>query len=92
MSSSKTILGRIEKRLRKVESKVSDIKDQNEENNNNIEDLYDTINNIKSTDNQSHVQTVIPLNSVIQKGGHIQTVNNNVFKKKIYGVRKINMN
>ena len=50
MLSSKKILCRIEKRLRKVESKIADVKDQYEETNSNIEDLYDTVNNLKSPD------------------------------------------
>ena len=50
MLSSKNILCRIEKRLRKVESKIADVKDQYEETNSNIEDLYDTVNNLKSPD------------------------------------------
>jgi len=39
------IISRLEKRLRKVETKVVDMKDHYEEMDNNLEDLYDTINN-----------------------------------------------
>lgn len=48
---SEIIISRIEKRLRKVESKVNDIKDHYEEMDNSMEDIYDTINNFKSPDN-----------------------------------------
>lgn len=44
---SKIILSNIEKRLRKLENKIVDISDHYEETDSNIEDLYDTINNIK---------------------------------------------
>ena len=48
---SEIIISRIEKRLRKVESKINDIKDHYEEMDNSMEDIYDTINNFKTSDN-----------------------------------------
>ena len=48
MTETMTIL---EKRLKKLETKVSTIKDNYEEMDNHIEDIYDTINNLKTLDN-----------------------------------------
>jgi ATP-dependent Lon protease len=47
MTETMTIL---EKRLKKLETKVSTIKDNYEEMDNHIEDIYDTINNLKTLD------------------------------------------
>lgn len=46
-------ISRIEKRLRKIEDNVVDIKDHYEEMDNNLEDIYETINNLKSLDTKS---------------------------------------
>jgi len=46
---SNIILSRIEKRLKKVESKIVEIKDNYEEMDNNIEDIYDTVNSISNS-------------------------------------------
>ena len=43
---SEIIISRLEKRLKKVETKVSEIKDNYEEMDNNLEDIYDTINDL----------------------------------------------
>ena len=52
---NKTTLSIIEKRLRKLESKIIDISDNYDEIDNNVEDLYDTINNMKTPqDTASH--------------------------------------
>jgi deoxyadenosine/deoxycytidine kinase len=48
------IISRLEKRLRKVETKVIDMKDHYEEMDNNLEDLYDTINNNNNTNNNTY--------------------------------------
>ena len=50
---SNIILSRIEKRLKKVESKIVEIKDNYEEMDNNIEDIYDTVNSISNSGSSS---------------------------------------
>ena len=47
----------LEKRLKKLENKVSTIKDNYEEMDNNIEDIYDTINNLKTLDSFETIET-----------------------------------
>jgi ATP-dependent Lon protease len=47
----------LEKRLKKLENKVSTIKDNYEEMDNNIEDIYDTINNLKTLDSFETFET-----------------------------------
>jgi len=43
---SEIIISRLEKRLKKIETKVTEIKDNYEEMDNNLEDIYDTINDL----------------------------------------------
>ena len=48
------ILSRIEKRLKKVEAKISTMKDNYEEMDNNLEDIYETINDLKSYESNNN--------------------------------------
>ena len=52
------IISRLEKRLRKVETKVVDMKDHYEEMDNNLEDLYDTINNHNTNNNTYNLKSL----------------------------------
>ena len=47
------IISRLEKRLKSVETKVSEIKDNYEEMDNNLEDIYDTINDLTTNDSRN---------------------------------------
>lgn len=50
---SEIIISRLGKRIKSLETKILEIKDNYEEMDNNLEDIYDTINNIKSLDSEN---------------------------------------
>ena len=76
------IISRLEKRLRKVETKVVDMKDHYEEMDNNLEDLYDTINN-HNTNNNTYNLKSLNKNDTCPDTSCPDTILNNKYDKDI---------
>ena len=76
------IITRLEKRLRKVETKVVDMKDHYEEMDNNLEDLYDTINN-HNTNNNTYNLKSLDKNDTCPDTTCPDTILNNKYDKDI---------